>query len=1021
MAKVIRVSSVIVFVISWCLRVYAQDNAFPNTQEITSPLLSAEEALELIELPDGFQAQVFACEPQVQQPIAMTFDPRGRVWVAENYTYSDRSENFNLDLHDRIIILDDEDGDGVADKRNVFHDKLQRLTSVEIGFGGVWAMCPPHLLFIPDADGDDVPDGEPIVMLEGWDDGKVRHNFANGLRWGPDGWLYGRHGIMATSIVGTPDSAQHERTEMNCGIWRFHPTEHRFEVVCNGTTNPFGMDWDQHGELFFINTVIGHLWHAIPGAHFERMYGEDFNPYLYELIDQTADHVHWDQDAEAWTAQKNGLSEGSDAAGGGHAHSGMMIYQEDNWPEEYRHNLFTLNLHGRRVNQERLRRKGATYVGEHQPDLFKTSDPWFRGIEICAGPDGSVYVLDWSDIGECHENDGVHRTSGRIYRIHYEPNRTRERQYLGNVMELNDQQLVELLLQPNEWGARQARHALHQRATGGADMSRVHQLLRHYRVQRDDAVTQLRVLWALNLTGGIDEDGLISGLEHPSEYVRCWAIRLLLDRGTPSLDAINAFQSLAKTERSGLVQTYLASAMQKLPHAARWPIALSLTQSNEFALDRVLPLMIWYGIEPAVPEGTLAAFELIAASEIPAVNRLVARRVVGEKRIGNNNLVGLVALIADMPDEAKAKHALAGLDQALRGWQRVEAPGRWDDVVTRFEADEDEKLVLSLLELSVVFGRGRAVEEIMTIAKDNQQSIDSRRTAIRSLVDARIPEIRELLTKLITDRDLGGEAVRGLGIFDLTESSSLLTSKYSSMGRLGKNATIDVLATRPDTARALLTAVSEGEIPRKDVPAFVLRQMQMLGDESLSETVAEMWPETRLIAADKLKLVEDYKGLIQLTSLTLHDSEKGKELFAKHCATCHKLFGEGSEIGPELTGGQRDNLTYWLENIVDPSAEVASSFRMSVVELEDGRVLNGVVLSRTDQQLTLQTQQEMLVFANEDIFEVTLSPFSLMPDGILSELSEEEILNLFAYLTAGTKLHTSRENLVPLYPGSAKD
>ena len=392
-----------------------------NTQEITIPFLKPAEALKAIAVPKGFRVQLAAAEPMVQQPIDMAWDTRGRLWVAECYTYAERETNFEKKLKDRIIILEDTNHDGVFDKRKIFWDGASQLTSIELGFGGVWAACAPNILFLADRNGDDQPDGEPEVILDGFDTDKVRHNIVNGLRWGPDGWLYGRHGILGPgSKVGRPGTPEAKRTHIQCGIWRYHPTRKSFEVVCHGTTNPWGHDWDEHGQLFFINTVIGHLWHAVPGARYQRMYGNHFDKHLYELIQQTADHYHFDVGKEKWSdLKKTGMTSGTDAAGGGHAHTGMMIYLGDNWPAEYRGNVFTLNLHGLRMNQESLHRQGAGYVGKHAADFMSTSDKWFRGIELSYAPDGSVYVLDWSDIGECHDNDGIHRTSGRIYRISY--------------------------------------------------------------------------------------------------------------------------------------------------------------------------------------------------------------------------------------------------------------------------------------------------------------------------------------------------------------------------------------------------------------------------------------------------------------------------------------------------------------------------------------------------------------------------------------------------------------------------
>jgi len=206
-------------------------------------------------------------------------------------------------------------------------------------------------------------------------------------------------------------------------MWRYHPQRKVVEALSSGTTNPWGHDWNEHGELFFINTVNGHLWHDFAGAHFVRPHTVDPNPRAYALIDQHADHWHFDT-GKPWQESRDGKA---NSLGGGHAHVGMMIYQGDNWPAEYRGRLFTLNLHGRRANHEILERSGSGYVGKHAPDFFIAGDPWFRGMDLSCGPDGGVFVLDWSDTGECHEYSGVHRTSRRRGRLQSQRNPRRVR------------------------------------------------------------------------------------------------------------------------------------------------------------------------------------------------------------------------------------------------------------------------------------------------------------------------------------------------------------------------------------------------------------------------------------------------------------------------------------------------------------------------------------------------------------------------------------------------------------------
>ncbi len=431
-----------------------------NTEPSTSRSQPAADAAAGFRVPAGFQVSVFASEPDVQNPIAMAWDRRGRLWIAENYTYSDTTDRFDLRQRDRVLIFEDTDGDGRFNRRTVFTDDVQMLASIEHGFGGVWLLCPPRLLFIPDRNGDDVPDGPADVVLDGFSVVVDNHHtFANGLKWGPDGWLYGRCGASSPGQVGVPGTPDLLRIPVRGGLWRYHPIRKRFEMLAHGTTNPWGHDWNALGEAFFINTVNGHLWHLIPGSHLVRPHTIEPNPRAYALIDQHADHWHWDNARPLTYGSKVGPEDGR--LGGGHAHSGLMIYLADQWPESYRGKLLTLNFHGRRANVERLEREGSGYVGRHEPDMLFASDPWFRGIDLGYGPDGGVFLLDWSDTGECHDHEGVHRTSGRIYKVtHGKPAPAP----VGDLNQLDERALAALHHHPNEWFVRKARRVLADRS-----------------------------------------------------------------------------------------------------------------------------------------------------------------------------------------------------------------------------------------------------------------------------------------------------------------------------------------------------------------------------------------------------------------------------------------------------------------------------------------------------------------------------------------------------------------------------
>ena len=350
--------SVLLFIASWTSAAAADDFPMPHDTEPTpGQPLPADKAAAAFRLPPGFHVTAFAAEPDVRNPIAMAWDSKGRLWIAENYTYAERTKKFDLTLRDRVLIFDDRDGDGRFDRRVVFTDGPQRLTSLELGFGGAWLLCPPQLLFVPDRNGDDVPDGAAEVILDGFSvPPENYHTVANGLHWGPDGWLYGRAGASSIGRIGVPGTSEAQRVPIYGGLWRFHPGRKTFEMLNHGTTNPWGNDWNDLGEAFFVNTVNGHLWHAVAGMHFVRGHTINPNPRVYSVIDTHADHYHWDN-AKDWTDSRTASGE-HDRRGGGHAHCGAMIYLGGQWPATYRDKLFTLNMHGRRVNVDRLERSG---------------------------------------------------------------------------------------------------------------------------------------------------------------------------------------------------------------------------------------------------------------------------------------------------------------------------------------------------------------------------------------------------------------------------------------------------------------------------------------------------------------------------------------------------------------------------------------------------------------------------------------------------------------------------------------
>ncbi len=587
-----------------------------NPQPIVPVPFAPLEAARTMKVPKGFNVTLFAGEPDIKQPIGFCIDDRERLWVAEANNYPDKQGG----KKDRIVILEDTDGDGRHDRRTVFFDKLEYVSGIEVGFGGAWVMSIPNFYFIPDADYDGVPDGEPVVLLDGFGTHAIEHNIANGFAWGPDGWLYGTHGITNWSLPGKPGTPKKKRRRFEGGLWRYHPVRHVWESFAIGTTNPWGIDWNEYGHAFVCNCVNPHLFHIIQGAHYEPARNRPTGRFVYERISTVADHLHF---TNTKTIRAGIGTPEEDAAGGGHAHSGTMIYLGDNWPAKYRGRVFMNNIHGRRINHDRLTRKGSGYTASHAPDVLRARDPWFVGVTLAYGPDGGVYVSDFSETGECHHTRNPRKHSGRIYKITY----GNPKHWRGDIGKLSISELVNLQSHPNEWHVRHARRVLQEHAVPVLGQSQfIHTLMKG-----DDTIRRLRALWALHCTRGLTVKRLVSLLRDKDEHLRAWAIQLLCENKTlPEAARLN-FERMAREDKSPLVRLYLASAMQRLPAIQRVPVLKALLVHAEDADDQNLPLMYWYATEPVVAADKKVALQLLAVCKIPKVRQFITRRMTSKE------------------------------------------------------------------------------------------------------------------------------------------------------------------------------------------------------------------------------------------------------------------------------------------------------------------------------------------------------------------------------------------------------
>jgi putative membrane-bound dehydrogenase-like protein len=752
--------------------------------------LSATEAAAAMKLPDGFSVTVGAAEPDVQQPIAMAIDDRNRVWIAEAYEYPVRAKGDKG--RDRILIFEDTDGNGTLDKRNVFYEGLNLVSGLEVGFGGIWVGAAPYLMFIPDRDGDDQPDSEPQILLDGWGY-QDTHETLNAFIWGPDGWLYGCHGVFTHSKVGKPGMPDGERVPVNAAVWRYHPTRHEFDVFAQGTSNPWGVDFNDHGQAFITACVIPHLYHMVQGGRYQRQGGQHFNPYTYRDIVTIADHLHY------LGATPHGGNRKSDAAGGGHAHAGAMIYLGDRWPKQYRNQLFMNNIHGQRLNVDVLKPDGSGYVGSHGPDFLLTGDQASQILNLRYGPDGNAWMIDWYDMQACHRRESsVHdRSNGRIYKISYGDPTTESRAV--EMANLSDTQLAEMVLHSNDWFVRHSRRLLQERAAArDVDVSALKTLAAVLTTHVDDT-RRLRAAWALHVVGELSPEFLESMLGDTSPYVRGWAIQLRME--SVSADALqdlpSEFVAMARSDESTVVRLYLASAAQQIAPEHRWALVEARTGHAVDAADHNLPLMYWYAAEPlAELDPTRAvALAMSAGESIPLLREFMLRRIGSSDT--DSSLRVLVAGFGQARKGSLQLTFLKAIRMALRGQRQVSAPADWVGVSSSLLQSEDQTVRQQTTALGVTFGDPAALEMMRGQIADESTAKDARLVALQSLLGANdqalVPTLKSLLT---ADAPLRDVAIQGLAQYDDRSIASALLAAYSDFTPDQRRMTLGTLCSR---------------------------------------------------------------------------------------------------------------------------------------------------------------------------------------------------------------------------------
>jgi len=973
-------------------------------QEANAPALSPSEALAKFQVADDLVWEQVLAEPVITQPVFLNFDARGRLWVVEYRQYP-APAGLKMISHDsvwrsvydrvppppphhfkgadRISIHEDTDGDGVFDVHKTFVDGLNIATSLEHGRGGIWVLNPPYLLFYPDANQDDVPDGDPEVRLAGFGL-EDTHSVANSLRWGPDGWLYGAQGstvtanILVTGADGRPKNAKPIFSQGQ-NIWRYHPERRIYEVFSEGGGNAFGCELDSKGRIFSgHNGGDTRGFHYLQGAYLQKgfeKHGPLSNPYAFGYFpamphDAVARFTH-----------------------------NFVIYDHGALPERYQGKLFGVEpLQGRIVESE-IAPDGSSFRTHDVARPVTSGDRWFRPVDIKVGPDGAVYVCDWYDqqVNHYRNHEGkIDTSNGRIYRLRGKDNRAKKPE---DLTKLTGPQLLEQFAHPNRWIRQTALRLLadHPDATLNPALSA--------RLSGSTGQIALESLWALHPGGGLTEAEMLKALDHADPFVRLWTVRLAGDVPPVSVGIAAKLASMAAVETNLEVRNQLAATARRLPAQEGLGVVKGLAQHEEDVADNRMPLLLWWAVEAQCgehPDEVLQLFADPAFWQLPMVQRHLTERTARRFALtgSRRDLLAVAGLFERSPAAEQSHRLMAGFEAAYKGRTLAGLP---DALVSAMARHGVGSAAFALRQ-----GDPQAIRKAIRTVTDETAAREERLEFLGVMSEVRIPGAVPALIKAcmaeVKDDGLQKSILSAFQNYDDPAIAGVVLNVYAALGRESLPVAQTLLASRPAWALQFAQAINrKGStwagigVKPETVPLNIVRKLKQHRDPELLALLEKIWPNTGKPTTEEMeKRIHQLAGVIREGT---GDPYQGRTLFQNTCSACHRLFGQGGQIGPDLTVHDRTDLESMLLATVNPNAEIREGFENYSVETRDGRSLTGFLMEQDEHTIVLRgLDNQNLTLPRADLAELRPAGISLMPEGLLDALTEQQIRDLFAYL-----------------------
>jgi putative membrane-bound dehydrogenase-like protein len=977
----------------------------------------AAEAVKEFVTTENLQMELVMAEPQVRQPLYMSFDDRGRMWVVQylQYPFPEGLKVMKYDQYlravfdkvpaappnhvkgaDRITVYEDTDADGKYDTSKDVITGLNIATAVLQGGGGIWVLNPPYLLFYPDANRDDVPDGDPVVHLSGFGL-EDTHSVANSLCWGPDGWLYGANGSTTTANISS-EVTKNVKFLGQC-IWRYHPTTKVFEIYAEGGGNTFSLDIDGAGRVFSGTNGGGTRGMYYPQGSYGikgwAKHGPLTNPYAFGWFE----HMRHEGDGDRFPQT-------------------FAIYEGGLLPEKFNRMVISANALHNRVWASELMADSSTYRTKDLPAIVTTNDHWFRPVDLKVGPDGAVYMADWYDSRLSHVDprDNWHKASGRIYRLSGKDSKP-DLSPLGKPWTATDFRTIalntkiNLLTHPNKWirqtAVRTLCEAMNAAPVNGPFLRQVFE-----ETARTNGPGALESLWIVYRTGGFTPQLALELLGSPNEDIRRWTVRLIGDDRRIDEALAARMSKLASEETYVQVRSQLASTAKRLPATYALPIVKALLQRDEDAADLHMPLLLWWAIEAQCGgdrDAVLALFGDKALWDHPLTAKTIVPRLMQRYALTGKpeDLETCAQLLAIAPSDAHKQTLISGFLEAYQGREIKQLPESLTQAITAYQ----KSLGQDDLVLNIRLGKQEAIDEALKFIANEGADRPKRLSYIAVLGEVKAAKVSPVLINLLGSPSIAIKraALQSLINFDDPAIGDAICSRYHTSlpdEQDLRSIAHRVLASRAAWAKKLLAEVAAFRIKAAVIPLDIVQQMRLHEDAEVQTMLNKLWGKTRATSEEKQQQVARLRTALVAQRGKAVDTEqmtRGRALFTKHCATCHTLFNEGGQTGPNLTGYERDNIDFLLLSVVDPSAAIREEFTQFQIVTTSGLTLTGLIDKQDDRTVSIRGANNQTTLLNRDEVEVLKAmDTSIMPDGLVEKLSDTELADLFAYVMTRT-------------------